>query len=144
MLDTSFACHARDYAAFQLQAAEPPLLGNVSPIGVYPFDIWTCRDGKRFALNAVSDDQFRTFCEELGCPELSQDERFQGSRLRFTNRALLFEAIAAHTMRWNRDDLLDKLYQIKGSRSFPVGPVNGFAELHADPHLKHRGMLLPC
>uniref|UniRef100_A0A7S4QHZ6 CoA transferase n=1 Tax=Alexandrium monilatum TaxID=311494 RepID=A0A7S4QHZ6_9DINO len=143
MLDTSFAFHGRELVSYQVRGHEPPRLGNTSPIGVYPFDVFECRDGRSFSVNCASNEAFSAFCRILGAPELAADERFRRPRDRWANREALRTAITDNTSRWDRDALLGKFLELRGSGSFPVGPVNGFADIIADPQLQHRGMLRP-
>merc|ERR1712216_928044 len=53
MLDASFAFHAREFGTYLHLKSEPPRLGNTSPIGVYPFDVFPCKNGQLFAVEAA-------------------------------------------------------------------------------------------
>jgi len=141
MFDTSFAMHAREFANYHLRKCEPLRLGNTSPIGVYPFDVFECRDGKLFSIEAASDSKFASFCSLLGAPALAEDKAFATAEGRWANMEVLRARLTERTKRWDREALLDKLLSLRGSESFPVGPVNTMQDLSVDPQLAHRSML---
>jgi len=141
MLDTSFAFHAREFANYHVRQREPPRLGNISPIGVYPFDVFECKGNELFAVNASSDRDFALFCKILGCPEMAQDLRFSTNKQRWVHVLELRELINSHTRQWKREALLKRMLEITGSNSFPVGPVNTMGDLNLDPQINHRGMV---
>eukprot|EP00662_Eupelagonemidae_sp_cell21_P043958 gene43958-62505_t len=67
--DTSFAFHARESAGYGGGSGrEPPRMGNTSPIGVYPFDVYPCKGGKLFSINCSANSTFPVFCNILGVP----------------------------------------------------------------------------
>merc|ERR1712004_572596 len=74
---------------------------------------------------------------------MASDLRFKRPKDRWANRQELSAAITNETRKWDRDALLEELYKLRGSISFPVGPVNTLGDLHTDPQLKQRGMLRP-
>lgn len=145
MLDSSFAFHAREFANYKVSQAEPLRMGNMSPIGVYPFDVFECSGGKLFAVNAAGDDTFGTFCRVLAgsASALPSDLRFSTSAGRWEHRHALRALIDAETKRWDREALLQAMLAIEGHGSFPVGPVNSVEDLSHDQQLAHRRMVVP-
>jgi len=141
MLDTSFAFHTREFTNYQVHGSEPERHGNVSPVGIYPFDVFECSRGQHFAVAIMTNHNFRAFCEVIGAAHLVHDERFLENDNRWANREVLRAAIAKCVKLRDRDELLEEFWTLRGSASFAVGPVNGFADLINDEQLKHRGML---
>ena len=85
-----------------------------------------------------NDAQFAAFCKVLGSPELAGDERFATNPLRAKHRLVLVpmlaEILKTRTVR--------EWYADFDAAGVPSGPINGFAEVFADPQIVHREMLL--
>jgi len=137
MLDTSFAFHGREFAHYYTSQREPVRHGNTSPIG-YPMDIFRCGDGKDVSICAITDSTFSTLCSILGAVELLSESRFATMSMRGEYAAELKGELQKRIGRWEREHLLAKLYEVKGSESFPVGPVNTMEDLMHDPQIASR------
>jgi crotonobetainyl-CoA:carnitine CoA-transferase CaiB-like acyl-CoA transferase len=126
--------HMLQYAMTGQPAA--PMPARISPWGVY--DVFTVKDGEQIFLSAVSDAQWRTFCQALGLADLLDDTRFASNNDRVRERD--------HT-------LLPLLRQRLGGRSaaelsaillaheLPFAPIRRPDELFDDEHLQATGGL---
>jgi len=141
MLDCLFSFHGREFVGYQLRGSEPPRLGNVSPVGYYPFDVFECLGGERFAVCCMRQPHFVTFCDAIDAPELANDDRFSTPELRWAHWQDLAPKINVQTRKLDRKSLVDKLLSLPSADSFPVGPVNTFGDLARDPQLRARRML---
>jgi crotonobetainyl-CoA:carnitine CoA-transferase CaiB-like acyl-CoA transferase len=136
LLDAQVASISHVAMMYLVSGKQPPRLGNVSPI-TCPWQSFECADGQ-IVVAVGNDTQFAAFCKVLGHPEWAVDERFATNPLRAKHRQVLVpmlaEILKTRTVReWYAD------FDAVG---VPSGPINGFAEVFADPQIVHRGMLL--
>ncbi len=136
LLDAQVASISHVAMMYLASGQQPPRLGNVSPI-TCPWQSFECADGE-IVVAVGNDTQFTALCGVLGRPELAADERFATNPLRVKHRLVLVpmlaEVLKTRTVReWHAD------CQAAG---VPSGPINGFAELFADPQIVHREVLL--
>ena len=136
LLDAQVASISHVAMMYLVSGKQPPRLGNASPI-TCPWQSFECSDGQ-IVVAVGNDSQFVAFCEVLGSPQLSSDPRFITNPLRARNRLvlvpLLADAIRARTVR--------EWYAAFDAAGVPSGPINGFAEVFADPQIVHREMLM--
>lgn len=132
LLDSQIAMMANQASTFLISGQVPGRLGNRHPT-VVPYTTFDVADG--ILIIAIGNDgQFRSFCAELGVPELANDPRFALSRDRMVNRNEI-EAIVANLVRdQKRDDLIGRLE----SCGVPVGPVNTLEDIFNDPFVVAR------
>jgi crotonobetainyl-CoA:carnitine CoA-transferase CaiB-like acyl-CoA transferase len=136
LLDAQVASISHVAMMYLVSGRQPPRLGNVSPI-TCPWQSFECADGQ-IVVAVGNDTQFAAFCKVLGHPEWATDGRFATNPLRAKHRLVLVPMLAdvlkTRTVRaWYAD------FDAAG---VPSGPINGFAEVFADPQLVHREMLL--
>ncbi len=119
---------------YLVSGEQPPRLGNASPI-TCPWQSFDCADGP-LMVAVGNDSQFAAFCRVLGLPDLPQDERFATNPVRAKHRLqlvpLLAEVLATRPVR--------EWHAAFDAAGVPTGPINGFAEVFADPQIVHRGM----
>ncbi|HEX6142373.1 MAG TPA: CoA transferase [Geminicoccaceae bacterium] len=96
------------------------------------------RDG-HICMLAYTDRQWRSFWRLAGRPELAADERFATMRERSRNIDALYEAAGAILSGRTTAEWLE----ILGAAEIPCGPVNGFEDVRADPHLNAIGFFRP-
>jgi crotonobetainyl-CoA:carnitine CoA-transferase CaiB-like acyl-CoA transferase len=136
LLDAQVASISHVAMMYLVSGRQPPRLGNASPI-TCPWQSFDCMDGQ-IVVAVGNDSQFVRFCAVLGRPELASDPRFATNPLRARNRLVLIPVLA---------DVL-KSGKVKDwhasfdAAGVPSGPINGFAEVFADPQIVHRKMLL--
>jgi len=117
--------------------APPPMPARVSPWGVY--DVFTLAEGEQLFIGAVSDKQFVTLCELLGCPDLSAEPRFATNARRVAVRAELLECLGALLASHRVEDLAPRLE----ASGVPYAPIVRPEQLFDDPHLRASGGLAP-
>ncbi|HKN95487.1 MAG TPA: CoA transferase [Pseudonocardiaceae bacterium] len=103
-----------------------------------PYDAYRCADGRYVHLACYNDKFFANLCRALGRPELADDDAYRTNDARLANRAALDEIIAGFLGARDRRDALDVLW----ANDVIVGPVNDYAELFADPQVRHNGMVV--
>jgi crotonobetainyl-CoA:carnitine CoA-transferase CaiB-like acyl-CoA transferase len=136
LLDAQVASISHVAMMYLVSGRQPPRLGNVSPI-TCPWQSFECADGD-IVVAVGNDAQFAAFCQVLGRPELASDERFATNPLRAKNRLVLVPMLADIL----RTRTVREWYADFDAAGVPSGPINGFAEVFADPQITHRGMLL--
>lgn len=126
---------AQHMAQFELTGREPPRMSE--RMVAWPvYDIFNVADGQVF-VGAVTDTQWRVFCEAfaledlLGDPDLTTQEQRRAARSRVIPR--IAEALAP----WTRATLMERLETL----GLPFAPIARPAELLTDPHLATEGAL---
>jgi len=129
------AQHMMQFAVTGQPAA--PMPGRISAWAVY--DVFTVQDGEQIFLAAVSDTQWRIFCEALGFADLAADPRLNTNNDRVRAREwlipLLRERLAPHSAAQ-----LSALFEKNG---LPFAPITRPQDLFDDPHLNATGGLAP-
>ena len=111
----------------------PQRMGNAHP-NIVPYEAFPTVEG--WLIIAVGNDrQFVRLADLLG---LEARPGWATNPGRVADRAAVYQAIAEHTRRWRRDDLLASLAALH----IPAGPINNVAEALADPQIAARGMVL--
>jgi benzylsuccinate CoA-transferase BbsF subunit len=115
-----------------------PRAGNrddcMAPHGCYP-----CREeDDRVAIAVSSDDEWKSFCEAIGSPDWTGDEKFSDGFGRFNHQDELDELVAGWTRRHTSYQIMEILQRV-GVAATPV--LNG-ADMVNDPHLRERGVFV--
>jgi crotonobetainyl-CoA:carnitine CoA-transferase CaiB-like acyl-CoA transferase len=134
MLDVQVGFLANQAMNHLLSGKAPRRSGNAHP-NIQPQDVYPCRDGN-LVLVVGNDGQFGKFCEALGRPEWSKDERFASNSARVRNLAVLNPLIVAELAKQDRAHWVGSLE----AAGVPCGPINSIPEAFADPQVKHREM----
>ncbi len=112
-----------------------PMPARDSPWAVY--DVFTVKDGEQIFLAAVSDAQFKVFCDVLGFADLKSDPRYATNndrvRLRPELLATLGERLAGRAAA--------ELAGIFEAAGLPYAPIRRPEDLYDDPHLLATGGL---
>ena len=129
------AQHMMQYAVTGQPAA--PMPDRISAWGVY--DVFTVRDGAQIFLAAVSDTQWKIFCDAFGYADLYADPRLKTNNDRVLARdwliPLLRERLAAHGAA--------QLTEVFERSGLPFAPITRPEALFDDPHLNATGGLAP-
>ncbi|HWI82909.1 CaiB/BaiF CoA-transferase family protein [Ramlibacter sp.] len=129
------AQHMMQYAVTGKPAA--PMPGRISAWAVY--DVFTVRHGEQIFLAAVSDTQWKIFCEAFGYQDLYADERLKTNNDRVRAREWLIpvlrERLASHTAA--------ELTEAFERNGLPFAPITRPEQLFDDPHLNATGGLAP-
>ncbi|MBK6005411.1 CoA transferase [Ramlibacter ginsenosidimutans] len=129
------AQHMMQFAVTGQPAA--PMPGRISAWGVY--DVFTVKDGEQIFLAAVSDSQWKVFCDAFGFADLLADARLQSNNDRVQVRdwliPLLRERLARHSAA--------ELAAVFERNGLPFAPITQPEQLFDDPHLNATGGLAP-
>jgi crotonobetainyl-CoA:carnitine CoA-transferase CaiB-like acyl-CoA transferase len=135
MLDVQLGFLANQAMNYMLSGKPPTRHGNSHP-NIQPQDVYPCRDGY-IAVAVGNDGQFVKFAEQLGRPELAEDDLFRRNADRVTNLAALNELIIETLADDNMASWVAKL-ELAG---VPCSPINTIPDLMEEPQVKHRGMV---
>lgn len=113
----------------------PERVGNGDPRGA-PLDVFRSADGW-VALLVTQDAHWRELCTLMGRPELAT--RWPDYRARLAEREAVNAAVADWCRTLGSDDAVEKLLAI----GIPSGPVRSPYAARRDPHVAHRGALVP-
>jgi crotonobetainyl-CoA:carnitine CoA-transferase CaiB-like acyl-CoA transferase len=126
--------HMLQYAITGM-AAEP-MPNRISAWAVY--DVFTVKNGEQIFLAAVSDAQWKTFCDLLGFADLLADRRYATNNARVELRPTLLPDLRQRLQAWTADEL-STLFEKAG---LPYAPIAKPEELFDDPHLLATGGLV--
>jgi crotonobetainyl-CoA:carnitine CoA-transferase CaiB-like acyl-CoA transferase len=112
-----------------------PMPARDNPWAIY--DVFTVKDGEQIFLAAVSDAQWRTFCDILGFADLKADLRLATNNDRVRARPQLLATLRERLAARSADELAD-LFERAG---LPFAPIRKPADLYDDPHLIATGGL---
>ncbi|GAA6201230.1 CoA transferase [Aquicoccus sp. SU-CL01552] len=110
--------------------------GNAHP-NICPYDTYRTKDAPLF-LAVGNNRQFAKLCTVLDHPEIAEDPRFASNSDRLANADALKEALEAAMAAHDCATLSGTL--IRGG--VPCGAVRSIDEVVADPHTRHREMVV--
>ena len=125
--------HMLQYAITGQPAA--PMPDRISAWAVY--DVFTVKDGEQIFLAAVSDAQWKTFCQVLGFDDLLADARLADNNARVRLRPELMPILRERLAQRSAQALAD-MFEGAG---LPYAPIRKPEELYDDPHLLTTGGL---
>ncbi len=118
-----------------------PMPDRISAWAVY--DVFTVKDGEQIFLAAVSDAQWKVFCEALGFDDLLADPALASNNQRVMKRPSLMPMLRERLARRSAADL-SVLFERNG---LPFAPIRRPEDLYQDEHLLATGglaeMVLP-
>jgi crotonobetainyl-CoA:carnitine CoA-transferase CaiB-like acyl-CoA transferase len=115
--------------------AASPMPDRISAWAVY--DVFTVKDGEQVFLAAVSDAQWKVFCERLGFADLFARPEYATNNDRVRLRAQLLPDLRARLATWSAKEL-SGLFESAG---LPYAPIAKPEDLFDDPHLQATGGL---
>jgi formyl-CoA transferase len=101
-----------------------------------PFGLFPAKDGL-VAIACPLDHFWEELAQAMGRPELAADPRYRSNAERVKRNAEVIEILSVWTAQFTKRELVERL----GGR-LPFGPVNGVADIFADPHPRARNMLV--
>ena len=134
LYDCAIALMHPHVANYQLSGKVPGLTGNAHP-NISPYDKFRTKTVEIF-LGTGNERAFRRLCEELGEPELADDERFANNAERVVN----CDALRTELERLLVDEDGVEICARLRAAGLAVGPVLDTAQVMAEPHTDHRGM----
>ena len=137
MMDVTTAINAHLALGYLMTGKVPQRQGNNNPITA-PSEVFCGADG-HFTMSAANAGQFDSLLRVLGLdPALAQDERFKTNITRIQHRAALHAILEARTLSQPVAHWIERL----SAANVPCAPINNMQQLFADPHVKHRDLVL--
>ncbi len=115
---------------------ELPRTGNRSPYFA-PSGTYGCADGASVYISCPSEKFFANLCRALDA-DWGDDPRFNTPAARMQHEDTLDAAIAERCFRYTRARLLERC----AAADAMAAPVNGLADVVADPQVRHNGMVV--
>ena len=112
-----------------------PMPARDNPWAIY--DVFTVKDGEQIFLAAVSDGQWRTFCDVLGFEDLKDRAEYRTNNDRVKLRPQLLETLRARLASRSAAELAE-IFERAG---LPFAPIRRPEDLYDDPHLQATGGL---
>ncbi len=129
------AQHMMQFAVTGQPAA--PMPGRISAWGVY--DVFTVKDGEQIFLAAVSDTQWKLFCEAFGFGDLYADPRLKTNNDRVQAREWMMPILRSLLA----DHSAAELSAVFEKNGLPFAPIVKPEDLFDDPHLRGTGGITP-
>lgn len=134
LMDSSVALLSNQATYYLTTGTNPPRMGNAHA-QVAPYGVFAVSDG-HVILAPANDGLFHKLMDLLGLAHLSRDPRFLANGDRTANAKALDAEIAAATIGWTKQGLLDACH----AAGVPAGPINRLDEVFADPQVVARGL----
>jgi crotonobetainyl-CoA:carnitine CoA-transferase CaiB-like acyl-CoA transferase len=134
LLDTVIASLSHYAQIYLVNGKTPPRRGTWGNGGM-PAGVFRCTDGE-LMLVVGNDAQFERTCAVLGEPELAKDPRFVKNNNRVVHGKEIMAIFAGLFLKKPVAYWLEELEKA----GVPSGPVNDFAQMFADEHVRSRGM----
>ncbi len=134
LFDTVIASLSHYAQIYLVNGKSPPRRGTWGNGGM-PAGVFRCTDGE-LMLVVGNDAQFSRTCAVLGEPELATNPKFLKNNDRVVHGKEIMAIFAGLFLKNTVAHWLDELEKA----GVPCGPVNDFAQVFADPHVRSRGM----
>jgi len=134
LFDTVIASLSHYAQIYLVNGQTPPRRGTWGNGGM-PAGVFRCTDGE-LMLVVGNDAQFARTCAVLGAPELASNPKFVRNNDRVVNGKEIMAVFAGLFLKDTVAHWLDELEKA----GVPSGPVNDFAQVFADEHVRSRGM----
>jgi crotonobetainyl-CoA:carnitine CoA-transferase CaiB-like acyl-CoA transferase len=117
-----------------LTSGETPHRGQTLLTGAYPwYNLYETADGKYVSVGAIEPWFYENLCRALGREEFAEHQYAEGAK-----RDEIFAAFREAFRTKSRDDWVAELMPAETC----VAPVYSVEEVAADPHLRHRGLIV--
>ncbi|GBE44211.1 succinyl-CoA:(R)-benzylsuccinate CoA-transferase subunit BbsF [bacterium BMS3Bbin10] len=137
LYEGSFSFMEPHIPAFQQLGEVARRAGSRLP-GNVPNSLFETRDHRHIVLAAASDPVFARLAEAMGQPALAKDPRFVTALKRAGNE----EACEAIIGKWTRSLDLAEVEAALREAKVPAAPIYTVEDIFADPHYRHRDMLV--
>src|SRR6185312_5121236 len=134
LFDTVIASLSHWLQIYLVNGKIPPRRGTWGNGGM-PAGVFRCTDGELMVV-VGNDAQFVRTCQVLGAPELATDPKFIKNNDRVKHGKEIMAIYAGLFLKKPVAYWLDELEKAV----VPSGPINDFAQVFADPHVRSRGM----
>ncbi|MCY4264472.1 MAG: CoA transferase [Gammaproteobacteria bacterium] len=123
-------------ANYNLSGEVPASTGNAHP-NISPYDTFRTATVELF-IGAGNNRAFARLCQELGSPELANDQRFLNNSDRVNNRDALKTEIEASLKTVDGEEIAHRLAQA----GLAAGPIYNTKQVVEHPHTHHRNMAI--
>jgi crotonobetainyl-CoA:carnitine CoA-transferase CaiB-like acyl-CoA transferase len=134
LFDTVIASLSHWAQIYLVNGTSPPRRGTWGNGGM-PAGMFRCTDGE-LMLVVGNDGQFSRTCTVLGAPELATNSKFLRNNDRVVHGKEIMAIFAGLFLKNTVAHWLEELEKA----GVPCGPVNDFAQVFADEHVRSRGM----
>jgi crotonobetainyl-CoA:carnitine CoA-transferase CaiB-like acyl-CoA transferase len=134
LFDTVIASLSHWLQIFLVNGKIPPRRGTWGNGGM-PAGVFRATDGELMVV-VGNDAQFARTCAVLGSPELATNPKFLKNNDRVVNGKEIMAIYAGLFLKKPVAYWLDELEKA----GVPSGPINDFAQVFSDPHVRARGM----
>jgi formyl-CoA transferase len=135
MIGGQVALLSRQAARYFADGTVPKPEGNVHA-SIVPYQTFRAADGF-VNVCAGNNALFGRLCAALDLDDLADDERFADNAKRIEHRAALISVLEKRIGALKKDDVVARLRK----SNVPVGPINGLADVFADPTVRHLGLI---
>jgi crotonobetainyl-CoA:carnitine CoA-transferase CaiB-like acyl-CoA transferase len=135
MLGCMLSISALQVSEYYGTGKAPRRLGSAHPRNA-PYQGFQSSD-KPFAIAAGNDKLWGEVCEAVRMPELHKDPRFITQTLRACNQRELAAILQVPFLARNAAEWLEEMDR----RGVPCSPINDFADILADPHVREMGIV---
>lgn len=136
MLDAQVALCENAFARYFATRKIPGPTGSRHPLFT-PFQAFPTQDG-HIVLIAQFEQDWKKFCQAAGKQEWIEDERFRSLEARLEHYGAFLEEMERLMKTRTTQEWLDCLEPA----GVMCGPVNNIAQVAADPHVRHREMIV--
>lgn len=137
MFGASLAMGALQTSEYFGSGRDPRRLGSAHPRNA-PYQAFRAKDGY-FAMAAGNNALYRSACDAIERPDLSEDPRFASTLLRAQNQGELLEILERLFADFTCEELLARFR----AAGVPCSPINSYSEALADPQVAHMGWVQP-
>jgi succinate--hydroxymethylglutarate CoA-transferase len=135
MLDCLLGVSALQTSEYWGTGESPQRLGSAHPRNA-PYQAFDGSDAP-FIIAAGNDGLWREVCQATGRLELLEDPRFESVSSRARHQRVLAGLLQSSFSQRTAAEWIDAFVL----RGVPCGPVNTFAEILADPHVRETGLV---
>ena len=122
------------YLETSINGDDPKPRGN-HYVEAAPHGCYRCQGDDRWCVISVGNEQeWRSFCQVIGRPELISDSRFADRQTRLQHSSELDSIVQEWTATRSAEEVMNELQ----SAGVPAGVVQTGADLLKDPQLRHR------
>ncbi|PXW55950.1 CoA transferase [Methylobacterium sp. B4] len=137
MFGASLAMGALQTSEYFGSGRDPRRLGSAHPRNA-PYQAFRAKDGY-FAMAAGNNALYRSACDAIERPDLSDDPRFASTVLRAQHQVELLEILETLFADYTCEELLARFR----AAGVPCSPINSYSEALADPQVAHMGWVQP-
>jgi CoA:oxalate CoA-transferase len=136
MIDGLFSVLENAVVRHTIRGIVPEPLGSRHP-SIVPFQGFRTKDS--WIVVAIGNDVlWAGFCKAIGREDLTCDEFFKTNHLRVKNVDRLIPLLAEEFLKRTSKEWAD----IFDQAALPYSPINNIKDICADPHIRHRNMLV--